>query len=49
MRDGVLRRDRDDSAVAEFATAADGVLTLDNSDLTLGETIDAVLALVPEP
>jgi cytidylate kinase len=47
-RDQVVRRDRDDSSVVEFMTAADGVATLDNSDLTLAETVDAVLSLVPE-
>ena len=44
--DQVLRRDRDDSKLVNFTTAADGVVTLDCSLLTLEETIDAVLELV---
>jgi cytidylate kinase len=44
----VVGRDIADSAVAEFMTAADGVATLDNSALTLAETVDAVLSLVEE-
>lgn len=46
-RDQVLRRDRDDSAVAEFTRAAEGVTVLDNSELTRDQTVAAVLALVP--
>ncbi len=42
-RDGVLRRDADDSTVVQFPTAADGVVTLDSSDLDLDGTVDAVL------
>ncbi|WP_299034651.1 (d)CMP kinase [uncultured Pseudokineococcus sp.] len=45
-RDEVLRRDRDDSTVSEFSVAADGVVTVDSSELTLEETVEAVLALV---
>ena len=45
-RDEVLRRDRDDSTVSSFLTAADGVHTLDSSSLTLEETIEALLGLV---
>ncbi len=44
--DQVLRRDRDDSTVATFHSAGDGVLTLDSSDLSLDETVDAVRDLV---
>ncbi|MDR0944663.1 MAG: (d)CMP kinase [Bifidobacteriaceae bacterium] len=47
-RDQVVRRDRDDSTVASFMEAADGVTLLDSSALTLEETIARVLALVPE-
>ena len=43
----MLRRDRDDSAVAEFTRAAEGVTVLDNSELTRDQTVAAVLALVP--
>lgn len=45
-RDQVLRRDADDSAVTSFQVAADGVATLDSTDLTLDETIAAVQELV---
>ena len=45
-RDHVLRRDDDDSTVVEFRTAADGVVTVDSSALTLDETIEAVLTVV---
>jgi cytidylate kinase len=45
-RDGVLRRDADDSTVVEFLTAADGVVTIDSSHLDLEQTVDAVLEVV---
>jgi len=45
-RDEVVRRDRDDSTVSTFHTAADGVVTLDSSALSLEETVEAMLALV---
>ena len=45
-RDQVLRRDADDSTVVEFQTAADGVVTVDSTELDLPETIAAVLAVV---
>ncbi|MGH3986962.1 MAG: (d)CMP kinase, partial [Pseudonocardiaceae bacterium] len=45
-RDQVLRRDADDSTVAAFREAAQGVTVVDSSHLTLDETVDAVLALV---
>lgn len=47
-RDQVLRRDRDDSTVSQFRTAADGVTTLDTSAMSLQESVQAVLALVRE-
>ena len=46
--DQVLRRDRDDSTVATFHVAADGVVTLDSSHLSLEETIQAAHRLVRE-
>ncbi|WP_116113513.1 (d)CMP kinase [Austwickia chelonae] len=46
-RDQVVRRDRDDSAVARFMEAAPGVTLLDTSDLTFEESVAAVLAMVP--
>jgi len=45
-RDQVLRRDADDSTVVQFHTAADGVVTIDSSDLDFGQTVDAVLEVV---
>jgi cytidylate kinase len=46
-RDQVVRRDADDSTVATFTVAADGVTVVDSSHLTPDETIEAVLTLVP--
>jgi GTP-binding protein len=46
MRDQVLRRDRDDSAVSEFTTAAEGVTPIDTSDLTIDEVVEAIHTLV---
>jgi GTP-binding protein len=46
MRDQVLRRDRDDSTVSEFTTAAEGVTPIDTSDLTIDEVVEAVHDLV---
>ena len=45
-RDQVVRRDRDDSSVSQFTEAADGVVAVDTSDLTLEGSIDAVLQVV---
>ncbi|HEU4330803.1 MAG TPA: (d)CMP kinase [Lapillicoccus sp.] len=47
-RDQIVRRDRDDSTVSQFITAADGVVTVDTSALDLHEAIAAVLAVVRE-
>lgn len=47
-RDQVVRRDAQDSTVAAFVEAAPGVSVIDSSDLTVDETVDAVLALLPE-
>lgn len=47
-RDHVVRRDADDSTVAAFTEAADGVTVVDSSGLNLEETVDAVLAVVAE-
>ncbi len=44
--DQVVRRDADDSTVSNFTVAADGVITVDSTDLSLAETIAAVRALV---
>jgi cytidylate kinase len=45
-RDQVVRRDRDDSTVSVFTEAAAGVELVDTSDLTLDESIEAVLDVV---
>jgi cytidylate kinase len=45
-RDQVLRRDADDSTVVEFQTAADGVVTVDSSELDFEQTVAAVLDVV---
>jgi CMP/dCMP kinase len=47
-RDQVVRRDADDARVAQFLEAADGVLRLDSSGLSLEQTVDAVIAVVAE-
>src|SRR5699024_3752586 len=47
--DQVLRRDRDDSTVSNFTVAADGVVTVDSTELTLEETIEAVRSLISCP
>lgn len=46
LADQVLRRDNDDSTLVNFTTAADGVIHLDCTYLSLDETIGAVLDLV---
>ncbi len=45
-RDQVLRRDADDSTVASFLQAADGVDVVDSSEHSLDQTVQAVLDLV---
>ncbi|MBC7291198.1 MAG: (d)CMP kinase [Actinotalea sp.] len=45
-RDQVVRRDAQDSTVVDFLTAADGVVTVDSSDLDLDQTVQAVLTVV---
>jgi cytidylate kinase len=42
----VTRRDAKDSTVVNFTTAADGVVTLDSSDLDFDETVQAALDIV---
>ncbi|KAA8827384.1 bifunctional cytidylate kinase/GTPase Der [Bifidobacterium tissieri] len=46
--DDVAARDRADSKVTNFLTAADGVTTVDNSDMDFGETLDVLVNLVEE-
>lgn len=47
-KDQVLRRDADDSTVASFTVAADGVVTVDSSDLDLEQTVQAVLDVIEQ-
>jgi cytidylate kinase len=47
-RDQVIRRDADDSTVAEFHEAADGVDVVDSSLMSVDETVATVLHLVEE-
>nr|WP_231366121.1 (d)CMP kinase [Zhihengliuella flava] len=44
----VIERDAKDSTVSNFTRASDGVITLDSSDLTFEQTVQAVLTLVDE-
>ena len=46
LRAALRARDASDSTVANFTTAADGVVTLDSTDLTFDETVAAVVDLV---
>ncbi|AXK45065.1 bifunctional cytidylate kinase/GTPase Der [Brachybacterium saurashtrense] len=46
MADQVLRRDRDDSTVSEFLTAAEGVEALDTTGLDIEDVVERVLMLV---
>ena len=45
LRDQILRRDADDSTLVDFTTAADGVIALDGSLLTLEQVVDTIVAL----
>lgn len=42
----IVDRDKADSTVSSFMTAADGVVTLDTSELTFQQSVEAVLTLV---
>ena len=48
LRDQILRRDADDSTLVNFTTAADGVVSLDGSLLSLEQVIDAVVELAEQ-
>ncbi|MFC7623875.1 (d)CMP kinase [Microlunatus sp. GCM10028923] len=48
VTDQVIRRDRDDSTVAQFTDAAPGVTVVDSTDLTLEQVIDVICGLVPQ-
>jgi CMP/dCMP kinase len=47
VHDQVIRRDRDDSLVAEFESAAPGVHVVDSTALSLEEVIETICAFVP--
>jgi CMP/dCMP kinase len=47
VTDQVIRRDRDDSAVAEFESAAPGVHVVDSTFLSLEEVIETICSFVP--
>jgi CMP/dCMP kinase len=47
VTDQVIRRDRDDSMVAEFESAAPGVHVVDSTSLSLEEVIETICAFVP--
>lgn len=49
VTDQVIRRDRDDSRVAAFTEAAEGVVVVDSTHLTLSQVVDAIADLVPAP
>ena len=44
----ITNRDRADSAVVNFMTAADGVTTIDTTDLSFEDTVQAVLELISQ-
>ena len=46
LAEQVTERDRKDSQVVDFLSAAEGVTTLDSTDLSFDETVDAMVALV---
>ncbi|KAB5606979.1 bifunctional cytidylate kinase/GTPase Der [Bifidobacterium jacchi] len=46
--DDVAARDKADAKVTSFMTAADGVVTLDNSDMDFDQTLDALIKLVDD-
>lgn len=46
--DQIVRRDRDDSTVSQFLEAADGVVVIDSTHLTLDEVIDRICTLARE-
>lgn len=47
-RSQIVDRDRTDSTVSQFTTAADGVVTIDTSDINFRQSVDAVLRVVQE-
>ena len=47
VTDQVIRRDQDDSTVAQFSSAAPGVTVLDSTHLNLEQVVEAICDLVP--
>ena len=47
VTDQVIRRDRDDSTVAQFTSAAPGVHVIDSTEQTLDQVVAAICDLVP--
>lgn len=43
VRSQVLERDSIDSTVAQFMSASDGVITIDTSDLSIDDVVDAII------
>lgn len=48
VREAVIGRDAQDSTVVEFHVAADGVVTIDTTSMTIDEVVDAVMRLADE-
>ena len=48
LRDQIVRRDADDSTVAQFLVASDGAVTVDSTHLSLEEAIDVICRLAKE-
>ena len=48
LRDQIVRRDADDSTVAQFLVASDGAFTIDSTHLSLEEVIDVICRLAKE-
>ena len=46
--ENVAARDKADSKVTNFQTAAEGVITVDNSDLDFAQTLDALIHIVED-
>ena len=49
VHDQVVRRDRDDATVSEFATPAEGVTLIDSTHLNLEQVIEKICSLAPNP
>ncbi len=47
-RKEVVDRDKSDATVSQFLTAPEGVSLIDSSDLSIEETVEAVIALIPK-